>query len=246
MSSAGTLEAWRFGLRTLLAGHPRLYLPLARWKYRSSDGAQAVGRDTDVVIEGFPRSANTFAVVAFRLAQDRPFRIAHHLHAPAQVLQGVRYGIPVLVLIRDPVDAVRSFILRKPEIGPRQAFRTYIDFYRRCTSVLDHVCIAPFEQVTRDFGEVIGWANAKFRTAFTPFDHSRQAVERVYAVIEDMNRTKFGDGAVQESGVARPSRARDRMKRELNHIIDDPALLPVRNEADQLYEAILAASGLRP
>ena len=32
-----------------------------------------------LVIEGFPRSANTFAVVAFRQAQERYVPIAHHL-----------------------------------------------------------------------------------------------------------------------------------------------------------------------
>ena len=42
---------------------------------------------TELVIEAFPRSANTFATVAFQLSQPAPVRVAHHLHAPAQVTE---------------------------------------------------------------------------------------------------------------------------------------------------------------
>jgi len=75
--------------------------------------ARAVDRATELVIEGFARSGNTFAVAAFSLAQPRPVRLAHHLHAPAQVLLAARMGIPCIVLVRDPVDAVASRLIRR-------------------------------------------------------------------------------------------------------------------------------------
>lgn len=63
-----------------------------------------VGRGTDIVIEGFPRTGNTFAVVAFKNVQDRNYQIAHHLHIISQVKKAVSNNVPVIVLVRNPVD----------------------------------------------------------------------------------------------------------------------------------------------
>src|SRR5262245_65181203 len=85
------LKRARRRLRGWLGQHPALYLPLARGFRRAYDGSRkTVGPETELVIEGFPRCGNSFAVAAFSLAQPRPVRIAHHLHAPAQVIAGTR------------------------------------------------------------------------------------------------------------------------------------------------------------
>lgn len=91
----------------------------------------AVSQDTEIVIEGFPRSANTFAVVASTQAQGaRPIRIAHHLHAEAQVLAGVERKLPVIVLIRQPEDAIRSLKIAFPDQDENRMLRLYLRFYR--------------------------------------------------------------------------------------------------------------------
>ena len=59
------------------------YSPRRKYRGLLVDGG------TQMVIEGFPRSGNTFAVFAFRHAQRRDIRVAHHLHAPAQVIRAV-------------------------------------------------------------------------------------------------------------------------------------------------------------
>jgi hypothetical protein len=56
-----------------------------------------VSRTTEIVIEGYPRSGNTFAVVAFRLAQGREIEIAHHLHAAAQIKRAARLDVPAFI-----------------------------------------------------------------------------------------------------------------------------------------------------
>src|SRR5262245_32533170 len=103
----------RLGARSLIGQYPALYLPPVRWKRRADlrhlrSGArnpsrsEPVFRDTEAIIEGFPRSANTFAATAFQLAQTKPVRVAHHLHVPSQIIAGARWGIPTIVLVRDP------------------------------------------------------------------------------------------------------------------------------------------------
>jgi hypothetical protein len=51
------------------------------------------------------------------MAQDETFDvtcIAHHLHAPAQVIRAARWRILTLVLMRRPRDAVLSLVIRDP------------------------------------------------------------------------------------------------------------------------------------
>src|SRR5207249_5010212 len=50
----------RHGLRTRVSTHPALYLAFARRKY-PGPSPKVVGRDTQLVIDGYTRSATTFA-----------------------------------------------------------------------------------------------------------------------------------------------------------------------------------------
>src|SRR6266566_5260966 len=95
--------------KTILARSPTLALPVARLRGHG----EPFDPHVDIVIEGFPRSANSFAVHAFRVAQDRPVRIAHHLHAPAQVIAAVRARVAAITLIREPEDAVLELVIAK-------------------------------------------------------------------------------------------------------------------------------------
>src|SRR5437773_3659904 len=92
--------------KTIVAAHRLFALPLARARGRN----HPIGPDTEIVIEGFPRSATSFAVAAFRLAQDREVVVGHHVHSPAQVIEAVRRGVPAIVLVREPEEAALSFL----------------------------------------------------------------------------------------------------------------------------------------
>ncbi len=82
-----------------------------------------VNRDTELVIEGFPRSGNSFAVIAMMLAQKNPLRIAHHFHVPAQIIYACRHKIPVLVILRKASDAIISQKIRTPSGKLEQGLR---------------------------------------------------------------------------------------------------------------------------
>lgn len=194
------------GLRRALGGtnalarYPRLYLALARRRY----GSRVLGPGTDIVIEGFPRSANTFAVSAFELAQERPVTVAHHLHAAAHVVRAVEVGVPVILLVRRPEDAIVSVLLRKPALEPGPVAAAYLRFYEGVQPVLDGCVVAEFDQVIGDFGHVIDRVNRRYGTAFTPFEHTDDNVSRAFGRIESENRSRAA-GALVESAVARPS-----------------------------------------
>ncbi|MFW6086488.1 MAG: hypothetical protein ACODAG_04730 [Myxococcota bacterium] len=177
---------FRQELRSVVTSFPAIYLPLARMQRET--GSQAVGAHTDIVIEGFPRSGNSFVVDAFLSAQRRPVTVAHHLHAAAQIVEGARRRLPTLVLIREPEEAVVSFKALQLQASRRDRghpiatslrllFRSYARFYRRVWPCRDQVVIAPFNDVIRDLGAVIQRVNTRFGTDFVPFEHTEANVQ---------------------------------------------------------------------
>ncbi|HKI45258.1 MAG TPA: hypothetical protein VKA08_08020, partial [Balneolales bacterium] len=158
----------------------------------------------------------TYAVVAFRQAQGQYIPMAHHLHVEAQILRGVSLGIPVVVLIRNPVDAVRSLIIRHPTVDPDSEFQRYIDFYSAVERVVDKVVVADFATVTEDFGSVISRINDKYGTTYKIFKSTPENIKLVYKEIEEINKEVDGG---KESHVARPSK--ERKQKEVSISISD-------------------------
>jgi hypothetical protein len=74
--------------------------------------ARVVNRNHDIVIEGFPRSGNTFLLAYFKELNPKA-QIASHFHTYSQVFWGIRYQIPLLIVIRNPVDSVCSLHIRE-------------------------------------------------------------------------------------------------------------------------------------
>lgn len=204
------LLALKHWIRIALGPYPRLFFPLARFK---EGHRAAVGKDTELVIEGFPRSGNSFAVNAFELVQPRPVRLAHHLHAPAQIILAARRDLPILVLAREPVAAASSLVIRHPHISLRMALYEYMRFYETIAPYRDKFVVGLFDQVTNDYGEVIKRINQRFSTGFALFEHNEMNVQKSFDVIEQQNRRK-NNGALAELRIARPSPAREKFKAE--------------------------------
>ncbi|MEX2450677.1 MAG: hypothetical protein WD407_07480 [Rhodospirillales bacterium] len=167
---------------------PALFYPLHTWRDGGRSPHQsAVDRETDIVIEGYPRSGNTFAVHAFRLAQDKPVCTADHLHVAAQIKRAVDYSIPACVLIRRPEDVVRSLTVKYPALNPKHALKGYISFYSSCWPYRDSFVTADFDMITRDFGSVIDAINQRFDTQFQRFEHTPDNVAEVFGELDRRN-----------------------------------------------------------
>ncbi len=189
-------------IKWAISFYPPLFIPFYRRFASPNRRKMLIGPSTQIVIEGFPRSANTFALVAFLISQERPKIIATHIHLPVQIIEGVRRSLPVLVLIRNPLDAIRSLKVREPETDVKWAFQQYIQFYEVVERRAQDVVIASFETVTQNFGEVIERLNRRFGTQFCLFEHTQENIRKVYQIIEGWNTITDGG---KESVVARPS-----------------------------------------
>jgi hypothetical protein len=224
-------EKW---LQIYAGKHPSAFYGL--YRLARKDRARVVTPDTQLVIEGFPRSANTFARVAFTRAQSERVRIAHGLHVPAQVIRASRWRIPTLVPIRKPKDAVLSFAIRDP-ISVDQALRYYLSFYETVEEYRDAYVLGLFEEVTEDFGEVIRRINDRFGSAFSPFSHDERNVEGVFARIEKNSRKRFGETSLEDK-VSRPFASREKLKREVSYELDDQKRRDLISRAETVYDRL--------
>jgi hypothetical protein len=176
-----TAQRWRhraahYGV-TWLSTRPALYYGIRRTIRRRDD--LCVSQSTELVIEGFPRSANSTTAHGFMALQDRPVALAHHKHHVAQILRAVRWHIPAIVLVRDPADTIVSLLalaeegrVRTGQTGRGNALTfsdaawAWLCFYRAVLPIRDKVVVARFADVTRDLAGVIAEVNMRHGTAF--------------------------------------------------------------------------------
>jgi hypothetical protein len=229
--------ATRWELRTLAGTRPWLTDLLVR---RSGN---RISDETEVVIEGFPRTGNTFAVVAFAQAQPRVVSIAHHVHLPSMAMRAASQGIPCVVLVRDPEDTVLSLVVRLPELSVRQALRSYVRFYEPLLPLRRRFVVATFDQITSDFGAVIDRLNERYGTDFARFQHTPENVERVFGEVDRWDRGAFRqDASVFERSRARPVAGRDALKAARRQDYDADRLWSLRLRAGAVHQAFEAAA----
>jgi hypothetical protein len=255
----------RHRLRTYVSEHPFGYLAFARHKY-TTHNVEVIGSHTELVIDGFTRSATTFAVYAFQLAQDRPIRLAHHLHAPAQLIEAARRGIPTVALIREPQGAILSQLIREPYVALPDALFAYSRFYEHLMPYRESFVIGEFTQVTHEFGAVIRQLNDRFGTNFAEFAHSDANVQQCFELCElretmSPGLLSFESGLVTRDQLRRelqsaraaaredepqawvPSAERGRAKEALRDQWLQSSLTKLRNRAGLVYREFLAGAG---
>lgn len=222
-----------------IADHPHLFYPVMR--RRAKYNGVLIGDHTELVIEGFPRSGNTFAVAALQFAQPHPVVIARHTHAAAQVIEGVRRRLPTLLLIRDPRDACMSLVIRERAVSLELALRRYVRFHRRLAPFWRGYVVATFDQVTSDYSQVIERLNRRCNIQFVLFDHTPQNCETVFGIVEEMERDAC-NGMLYETRVARPSAVREAIKEGLAAGFEDGANQALLADCNSLHREFQAMS----
>lgn len=227
------MSSFRYSFVSFLGRHPSLFS--AYYRSHPRYARLTVRPDSELVIEGYPRCANSFAVLAFERAQGRRLKMGHHLHAPAQIALGVRYRLPVLALIREPLGAVASLVTRHPDVSVEQAVEQYARFYESVLAYRDQLVLADFRAVTTDYGRVIGALNRKFGTRFVPYINSASEDEAVFAEIDQLNED--GEGG-QVNQLARPSEGKSELLAEARRRVEAH---PLFARAREVYGSLAPA-----
>jgi hypothetical protein len=176
------VKTLRWRTRNRIGRHPAIFLRSAGFGDAQAD-EWLIGRHKALCIDGFPRSATTFAVAAFQLAQPEPVQVAHHSHAPAQLITAARWGIPSLMTIRAPEQSVLSTAVYFPYLTVATALRSYVDFYTAVRPYQDRFVVGEFDDVTSQFDRVIRRVNARFGCQFAEYRNGIESDDVVFSVI---------------------------------------------------------------
>lgn len=230
-SSKQTLLQLKFELRSFCSLYPQLFFPMRSLLGKGT--RQAVQENTQLVIEGFPRSANSFSVAAIQSVQPKPLIIASHLHAAAQIIRASDLSIPTLVLIREPIEAIISLKSLELEITYRfnveysgwgaclkSYLKAWIKFYLQILPYSENYVIGLFDEVTNDFGAIIERINQRFQTNFAIFKHTERNVKRIHKMVG------FHSG---------PSEKREYLKDLFIKEIEEDHLIPLLLKAEEIY-----------
>lgn len=69
----------------------------------------------DICLEGYPRSANSYVNSLLKVLKPN-LKIGGHTHSIVNLKLAFRNNIPIFILIRKPIDAIASFVLRRNEL----------------------------------------------------------------------------------------------------------------------------------
>lgn len=232
--------------RKILFQFPELYY--ARYKMRGGRDKLVTNKKKDIVIEGPPRTANTFMVEAFVHAQKKEVKVAHHMHVPGQLTRAVKLGIPAIVLIRNPRDTAISHAIagmNKDEDSLEIALHYYIDFYETLKPYRDYFVLARFDDIINNPAKIINTVNKKFNVNFDnysesfPFDEKAlwDRIDQMYKNWgKDQGLKWFGQGEIDEHKVSRPSENRKELKNKLLKAAETERFEVLFKRANSIYQ----------
>jgi hypothetical protein len=235
----------RFEIQTRLRNSPFVLEHL--WRLRDQDEVQknlqrrrAVQRGDDLVIEGYPRSANTFALDAFLIAQERDMMVGNHIHSPAQFALARKYGIPAMLVLREPKAAALSHLVFSDGwLDASDVLRSYVYFHRPLLAIREAFVVATFEEVTSDFGLCIQRLNRRFGTAFAVAEHTPEFEARVMQAVKARQTLRQQqEGRDISHGYSAPHEARKSRQEEFAGQFDKPGAQRLLAEASRLYERL--------
>ena len=220
----------KLSIRNFIGKYPSLFY--TTYAVKKESASRFVNTKTDIVIEGFPRSANSFAVLALKLGQNQSISIAHHHHVPAQIIKAVSLKIPTIVLIREPKYAVVSFAIYESTISLIQALKFYISFYQNVIAYSKYYIVADFSEVISDYCKIIQKLNSKFRTNFKSINQYSLNMEEISTLL---CQPEYGN----ELRVPYPSSTRKKKKKSFFKKLESSQYQKLLSQAESIYKHFL-------
>ena len=176
---------WRKFLRGAknALGHEPAFLPLLL-RLTPRGVSRQITDSTQLVIEGFPRSGNTFTTFAIGDACNHQITIASHVHQPSQIKNAIARGVPTVFVIRDPVFALASYLAWDQRFSASAVIREYCSYHRQLVPYADRFLICEFDEITSNISTVIERINRRYSLNIPPFDEGPSNVKRLFAQIE--------------------------------------------------------------
>lgn len=194
-----------------------------------------VTTNTEIVLEGFPRSANTFALnlLRFGILFSRPVMfaaksdtlISHHTHSVGNLKLALELGVPTFVLIRPPLDAIPSSVIRA-EALKEKAFQDYVyytlsryrQFYNFVWAKKKKLTIISFETVTETPWEFLKVVNDQTNGEYMNLDEVN--INRIATYAKRAIKIWTEKTREPSRGSPLPNEAKEQMKKQVrDHIL---------------------------
>lgn len=226
----------RYFLRRVkyLLGHEPAFLPILL-RLTPLGTSRQITEATDLVIEGFPRSANTFATYAIQDASGYQLAIASHVHQPSQVKRALARGLPTVLVIRDPISAVASYLVYDQRFSASTIIGEYCSYHRQLVPYAERLLICEFDEVTADISSVINRINVRYSLHVPPFSEEPSSVKRVLAQI-DWTHKLIHPGLDPVKSSASPQTDRRQLNEQMRESILHPRYAAQLSRAQDLFE----------
>jgi hypothetical protein len=149
--------------------------------------------DTNICIDGYPRSGNTYFVSAILSWRDG-LNVSHHTHLARKVKFALKRDLPTVVLIRRPEDVLPSVLVWDGLLSTTVALASYIHFYRTLWGYRDKFLTLCFDSVTKESNICIQKINRRFNTKFDSIEFSAVEDEKIRARLKkvDLHHDRSG------------------------------------------------------
>jgi hypothetical protein len=189
--------------------------------------------DTDLHLTGFPRSANTYCFNITNVAFPE-LHIVTHIHTIASIKLAMRFNVPTIVVVREPVAACCSFLiaLDRP-VTPRRIQRVLKDYIDYHQFVLEHrreLRLMRFEDVVRSPEFVIREVLATLGATMSDEDVEEKARE-------GQRIAEGKEGKKSTMGSSMPKKERMEVKAGIQPAVESHFLC---EQAISLYEQLLS------
>jgi hypothetical protein len=165
-----------------MLGHDPAFLPILL-RLTPMGISRRITDQTELVVEGFPRAGNTFTVFALQDAAHNQLRISSHVHHPSQVKLAVERDRPTILVVREPIAALSSYLTYAPHGRAPDVLKEYCSYHQELIPYVDRVLVCQFEEIVSDMSSVIERINNRFSLSIPPFDQSPANVDAVFEEI---------------------------------------------------------------
>lgn len=207
----------------LMLTHRKRLFPLLH-RIMGKTSGQFCMPNTDVCIEGFESSANTFAFNVLHCVRS-DLDIARHKHVVANLKRAVDYGVPTIILFRDPADCIPSVVARfRPSLA--EAVWRYICFYQYVVDEMkSDVLLVSFEEMTQEVEATIRRIGS-----FATFNVNEDRLDGVEERAKDRIRRRTKRREKTTDRISLPKEEREKRKNEIRkELMRKPNFDNVRN-----------------
>jgi len=198
-----------------------------------------------LIIEGYPRSANSFieALIYFN-NRDLLYenKISSHTHSISSLKFGIKKKIPIIVVLRDPIDSISSLKIRRSNLPIEMLIFRYIYFYKFVHKNLKKFMILEFNEYTKEYSQTLKKINKFFNLKLDVNNIKRESIYDLIDNISLLRGTikKYEPYNIYKTTLSEKLTQKEKKLKIIKQIKSEKYKILI-NESYSIYEKILSS-----